>query len=92
MVKREHHLVVHRAAMLRAGVQHERDRAVRFLPRVVTSFQSSFRPVENDFRHDGDRVSSPDDEAGHVSRNFRWLDWDITWLVAENPAKIPSFA
>ena len=42
--------VVHRAALLRVGVQQQRDG--RVVPRmVIKSFDPAFGAVENDFRH-----------------------------------------
>src|SRR3546814_14495473 len=45
------HLVVHGAAVLRMGMQHERDGRVGALAVLVASFKSAFRPVEDHVRH-----------------------------------------
>src|SRR3546814_14573317 len=51
LVQRVDDLVVHRAAMLRMRVQHERDRGVAFLRMQVAAFDASLGTVDDDLGH-----------------------------------------
>jgi len=43
--------VVHRAAELRMRMQHDADRRVFLLGRMITAFYAASRTCEDDFRH-----------------------------------------
>jgi hypothetical protein len=45
-------LVVHRPAELRVGMQYDGYGSIRLLARLVPTFQTAFRPVENHFWHE----------------------------------------
>jgi hypothetical protein len=44
-------LVVHRATMLRMGVQHKRYRGIGFHIMVITALEATIRAIENYIRH-----------------------------------------
>jgi hypothetical protein len=49
--QREHHLVVHRPAVLRVGMKDQRNRRVFFLALVITTLEATLRAGEHHIRH-----------------------------------------
>src|SRR5581483_4672786 len=59
------HLVVHGAAMLRVGMQQQRDRRVRVLAVMIAALDPPGRPVDDDLRHAGTAAATkPSERVG----------------------------